>query len=136
MDRPYAIQKVWRDGECIFEYAICWRCLSSMDGEMSDESRERLESWVAEHPPKAALPDRCTLCAADVPEDADGDRVVVALAVKDRLLERPLVVCDGCHEAMEKLLSEKTRGSMDDFVTRHFPGVPAGVDHPVSLLFM
>ena len=40
----------------------------------------------------------------------------------------PLCLCGRCEEAIQGLLSQKTRGMWDDFVDTHFDGPPANVE--------
>jgi uncharacterized protein with PIN domain len=122
---PYVIQKVWRDGETIFEFALCWSCMDGASDTWSEESKRRIEDHVS----RLALHDvglaGCCLCAKSMSDGAQEDCSTVALALGDRLMQPPRAVCNTCMESMDHLLSEPTRRALGDFTTRHFPGVPA-----------
>jgi hypothetical protein len=43
-------------------------------------------------------------------------------------------VCNACEEAIQELMSQKTKGAHEDFLNRTFPGVPADLDLAPKLI--
>ena len=132
--RAHAIERHFRDGECVFEFAICSDCAETGSGELSEDSREALLEFVASRRSQARGPRSCCLCAEARPAEAMGDHSIVAYRIAG-LGAAPMMICDSCTEEMQELLSEQTRGWMDDFRSRNFPGVPEGLDQPLLLPF-
>lgn len=130
---PYGIQKVYRGGETIFEFAVCMPCMESFNGEWSEESRKAVEEYLATATLRHLEFEGCNLCGTDAD---DAECVVFALASGNGLLDVPHLVCNACAEGLEDLLSEATRKGMEDFTSRNFPGVPEQLDVPsVPLVF-
>ena len=48
-DEGYQIAKIFKNGEAIFEYALCFSCHSEMISEFSSESRQALEDFYREN---------------------------------------------------------------------------------------
>jgi hypothetical protein len=119
----YKISKVVKQGEVIFEYALCYDCMERMVRESSTESMQRLSQFQSERlRPGVTGTGECALCVnrrEDVAEFA-----LVGACIGTGLLESHLV-CEDCMEAMSQLISEKTRSQWNRFVDENFPGVPA-----------
>ena len=158
---PYAIEKIFRQGEVVFEYAICAPCVGTIAMEYSAESLENIREYLAgspldegseidrilrafgqatedglapdEQPEAEDDPDRCHRCGASEIGFAE-ERTVAALLIGDRLATDVSALCGACTEGIEAVLSEKTRDVQGDFIVRNFPGVPAGLDLPVGVL--
>jgi hypothetical protein len=41
----YQISKAWKNGECVFEYALCDHCRTALMEEFSDESKAKLSEF-------------------------------------------------------------------------------------------
>ena len=129
----HLLQKSLRDNECVFEFAICFDCARRNDGEMSEESHQRIEAHFLSRRRLGADLGSCGLCGK-VRALVSGDFDLCGLARSDELVLPGFMVCGACVESLEALLSETTRRSMDDFVGRNFPGVPEGLLLPVGIL--
>lgn len=134
-ETPYAIEKIYRGREVILESALCQRCGMNMGKEISQESKERLEAHhrrLQEGPPGLSC---CRVC--QTPREALHGFSTVAQAClgQQTLLPSWMLICEPCNDRVEELLSKKTRDMFGDFVTDHFPGVPAGHDMPAPALF-
>ncbi len=132
--RSYLIQKARRDGETLLELAICQDCASRVQGKVSDESRAVLEEFVERIGARAgSVPSgSCLACRTEVPPEAEFE--IAALARGGRLLAPPLLICGSCHEELEESLSEETKKGGQDFIEKNFPGVPAELGLPFSLV--
>ena len=131
---PYGIQKVRRGGETIFEFALCMPCMEGINGEMSEESRLNIETFIAQAEFHSLRLEACNLCGRSSGPDLD-EAVICGLGWAGFLVEPPRSICVECADGLERLLSKATRDQMGDFTTRNFPGVPADVDLPVGLAF-
>lgn len=129
----YAIQKDYQDGECVLEFAICLSCMESMNGDWSEESRNNVESFLAENSLRMAAGFACDLCGT-LATDCGDDFALAAIAFENHLLDQPHRICGSCKDRLAELLSEETRRGMDDFTERNFPGVPAGIDLPAGFI--
>jgi hypothetical protein len=140
-DLPYLVSKSFRRGECIFEYAICDDCRSSMAQEFSKVSRAKLAEFF-EHRVKvkkrsaflafgltpAPWIERCAAC--QTPRAAVESYSIGGVLLGSEMLfdPYPLCLCGKCEEEIQDSLSQKTRGMWDDFVDTHFDGPPADVE--------
>ena len=129
--QPHLIQKVRRDGEVIFEFALCMTCAERNDSSMSEESRENIEAWFAENTMAGVGRDRCNICGGERDQD---EHVVVAMAVGSDIVGRGHLFCSACTDNLEELLSEATRRQMEDFTQRNFPGIPEHFGLPAGVL--
>lgn len=121
----YRISKVFRAGEVIFEYALCFDCLDNLMRESSTESIQRLTRFQNErHRPGVEGIHECALCATRREETAAREFALVAACQGTGLLQAHLI-CQDCMEEMSNLVSEKTRNEWNRFVDENFPGVPA-----------
>lgn len=158
---PYAIEKIFRQGEVIFEYAICAACIGSIAREYSAESIENIREYLAgtsfdegaeidrllrafgqvtedglaatADPVEHSPPDACQRCGNRDSEFVE-ERTIAVLMVGDRVATDVSALCGACTEGIDAVLSQKTRDVQGDFIVRNFPGVPAGLDLPVSVL--
>jgi len=134
----YLIEKAIREGETIFEYAICFGCHEGLQDDLSEESLRRVDAHFSE---RVDLVERRESLLAWAAEDADPwiEACILSKKPRQRCNEYQLFAqCDGgdllftylpymiCGEAMEeliRLLSKKTRETLDDFTGRHL-GMP------------
>jgi hypothetical protein len=160
--QPYGVEKVLRNGEVVFEYAICTNCTFALMREFSKESLARMADYVEKmrrelcepdaedldrflralegddtfagvDPELRESPDHCHRCGRTGSEFED-EHTVVGMLTGSKLVTGISTICAKCTDGMEDVLSKHTRESHDDFVRRNFPGVPAGIDIPVGVL--
>ena len=151
---PHAVEKVYRQGEVVFEYALCEHCALALLREFSRESLERIQAYMEREGPRTtdtarllaalgwneedelpppAVATSCERCGRG-PEQGLEEYTVMGFLVGRRPATDVSLICGTCTEGLEDLLSQKTREAHDDFVTRHFPGVPAHLDFPVGTI--
>ena len=157
---PYAIEKIVRQGEVVFEYAICAPCMGVIAQEYSEESIENIREYLAGTPLEESAeidrllkafgqmtedgftqpssleeeePDRCQRCG-QTDSGFSEERTVAGLMIGGRLATGISALCGTCTEGIEEVLSQKTRDVQGDFIERNFPGVPAGLDLPIGVL--
>ncbi len=129
---PYEIQKVSNKRETILEMAFCLGCSQSLASEYSEESLHAIRGFLTEHLHFSRPPGLCNFCGE--PFDRTQTRSVSALCSGQRLILPLIHVCGSCEEAIQQLMSEKTKGAHEDFLQRTLPGVPADLD-PAPLVF-
>jgi len=118
----YPIQKNWRQGEVVFEIALCGACLLESMTCLSRESMERLRRFQEEQFQGWDGLDACHFCRKPLgPMD---EYEIGAVATRSFLLRPPAVMCGDCAGEMQELLSEKTRDGWGEFMERVVPGVP------------
>lgn len=120
----YKVSKVVKNGEVIFEYALCYHCMERMMEESSEESQKRLMEFQNERLREVEGTEECALCDRtrldlDPPEFA-----LVGGCLGLKLIESHLI-CIHCMEEMSELVSEQTRNQWNRFVEENFPGVPS-----------
>jgi len=136
--RFYLVSKEMVRGECVLEYAICDECREEFSTELSEESRERIQSmleddvdWQGRFERTAGAGeigpwiDSCIFCGA--PRDEEKGYGLSGVFLGGRLFPGPLpaIVCGECSERLQQQLSKKTRDFWDRFSEEHFPGPPA-----------
>ena len=117
----YEIQKVYRYGEVVFEYAICNQCGENLSREYSKESIENLQQHFFEHCQLFSLEKNCIICQKE--QNKLKEYSSIGICKGDRLFYN-LFICQECTDNIESLLSEKTKRIMGDFIDNKFPGVP------------
>jgi len=135
---PYLVAKSFRGPECIFEYAICDLCRSTMAREFSEESRQRLAEFFQQRvnigqrsalltlgPVADPWIAACAACGTPRQDAASFSLGAVFLANEMIFDPYPLCLCGKCEEDIQNLISKKTRDIWDDFVETHFEGPPA-----------
>lgn len=146
-DEPYLIEKAFSRGEVIFEYGLCLACHGGLMEELSEESLERVRAHFMERVNFESRRERiaggmdgsaepwlshCLLTGQPIkPGD---DHQIFGMCVGDQLLlgDLPHAISGAGVEALTALLSEKTKGFLNDFTGKHF-GVPTGADLPTLL---
>jgi hypothetical protein len=129
----HLIGKSWRDGEVVFEFALCIPCAESLFQQYSDESKQNLTAYFV--PLEGVKPGglvSCYRCGASG-DALSEEKSLEAVALGDQLVEEPVLVCGPCTDGAEKVLSKKTKEAFDDFVRRVCPTVPEGVDLPAPI---
>ncbi|MCH7228848.1 hypothetical protein [Haloferula sp. A504] len=133
-DEPHLIEKAFQKGETVYEYAICQPCHDGIREELSEESRQRIESHLREAIGRAELFDdpleRCIFSGRELGEE----HLICGLFVGRWMVPQfPCFAISG--EEMEKiagLLSKSTRERLDQF-TDDVLGIP-GLTNPVPVL--
>ncbi len=123
-DEGYQIAKVFKQGEAIFEYALCGPCHSSMVDEFSSETREAMEQFYAEHLTSGLGLSSCAICGIDR-SLAPGNEFTLAAVCHHNEMVESLMICFECMEKSNALVSEQTRDVWRRFIDDNFPGVPA-----------
>jgi hypothetical protein len=149
----YIVEKAVRRGETIFEYALCRGCHEGLAEDVSRESTRRIEAHFGE---RVDLVDRRAALLARADDDADPwvAHCVLSKRPRSECEEYQVVAqCDGSDllftympfliagDAMEdlfRLLSKKTRETLDDFTGQHLgmpPEFAAPTTDPRLLIF-
>ena len=143
-DRHYMIEKVFKRYpnldklEVLFEYAICSVCYEKMKDALSAESMANLSQYMMRNSDMNALQKRIE----ENPEDPEQwlTHCIIKGTAKDEMKEfqmgacfrgdkmatdfmPPFLIGELAIEEMNELLSEETKGEMDDFMGEHF-GIP------------
>lgn len=144
---PYMIERVFKLREPIIEYAMCMSCVGESQQELSQESRDAVTRYFLENLDRERRAetlmrladsddvtewiDECVLTgtpAADCRE-----RQIMALCEGDQMrldIGFPMMLSGLAVEGIVEVLSEQTRGWMEDFVGDNFGMPPEFVDTP------
>ena len=134
--RMHLIEKVIRQGEVVFEYAICSECAAGLMRQYSEESLANITAYVEREGislRESDDPGRCGRCGRDG-EAFEEEHTVAGLVLGQVLTLNLSSLCAACTEGIEEILSQKTREVHGDFVRRNFPGVPEGLDLPIGVV--
>lgn len=127
---PYVVEKSYRGRETILECALCVACAAHVNGEISDESRRRLVEFGRRMLANGTGIARCRACQKPRTQ-ASGFNLMGSCVLDQALPPSWMVLCEECLDGLEATLSEATRERYRDFVTDHFPGLPADLPSPV-----
>lgn len=130
IDSPYSIQKAYRNGEPVVEFALCDACQEALHESFSTETRQKLTEVFEEKATLGLGLEACALCQID--RNATREFNVSAQCFGDRMFFS-LCICIECLLTLNEHVSKKTRDSRNDFMNRNFPGVPADSDVPVMI---
>lgn len=146
---PYLIERVFVQQEPIVEYAMCEACVLESQGELSAESRQavtdymlsnidvgqrlgRLSEWAEDGGDNASeLMDRCLV--SGTPATESREKQIAAWCLGDQMRVDhvfPLMISGVAIEELNGVLSEKTKGWIDDFVGDNFGMPPEFCDNP------
>lgn len=148
----HLIEKAFRSGDTLYEYAMCFQCYQTLRGDMSISSLEaidvffdqRAEFELRQAELMAISPDRVDPWIAECivsrqPIEPDSEYQVFAFCRgSDMMLDRmPYAIGNEAVEELYELLSPKTREEMDRFTEDHL-GLPPEmlrrpVDRPVTV---
>ena len=139
--QQYVIEKVMRGSEPIIELAMCLNCRNDEGTRMSADSAKSIRSYFEErvdfgrrlidlavrgHDTDSldAWLDHCLFSGAEL--DGMREYQVVALCQGDHVLRDffPIMISGTAIEEISDLLSDETRGWMDDFIGDNF-GMPS-----------
>lgn len=134
--KPYMIEKAFRRHSMLekdtimFEIAICLPCAQEMRNELSKESRQRIEAFMAEHMDQQKLFDKdrpmfeeCLVSGKPLTEEEEYQ--IYGYFLGDQLIEepKPYALSGTVVEHIAELLSDQTIDFLDDFMGKHF-GIP------------
>ena len=120
----YQVAKIYRRGEVVFEYALCGPCHTGLVEEFSEESRQTLEAYYAENMTPGLGAETCGICEKTREELGEPEFALGGACHGSSLIEA-FMICAGCMEKTNALVSKKTQGIWGDFINDNFPGVPA-----------
>ena len=120
----YHVAKIIKNGEAVFEYALCFTCHSGMVAEFSSESRQALENFYLENMNPSLGLDGCGLCSMERLKFEDKEYSIGAMCQGKNMIDG-FIICSSCMEKTNSLISSKTQGVWEDFINENFPGVPA-----------
>lgn len=119
----FQISKAWKNGECVFEYALCDHCRTQLMEEFSGESKKSLAKFQDERVRFDAGLACCSVCSKPRTKGNKAEFVVTGVCDGDRLLHG-IMVCGTCGEETQKLISTHTRDTWRRFREDNFPGPP------------
>jgi len=122
----YQVSKAWKNGECVFEYALCDHCRTALMEEFSVESKQRLSDFQDKKVNFEHGLDSCSVCGTRRTDVGETDFVLTGVCDGDHLLHG-LMVCGKCGEQTQELLSTHTKDTWRRFREENFPGPPG--DH-------
>lgn len=120
----YQVGKIVKRSETILEYALCHHCHTKMMEEVSEESRQSIDKFQSDNLHEKLGRNFCAVCCIAQDEIPNQEYSLVGIFESLALIES-VMICGGCTETMNELLSEKTRGVWGDFINDNFPGIPA-----------
>lgn len=142
----YLIERAFKGAEPIIELAMCLECHDRLAEELSEESRARMMEFMknrvdhkARNKKLAKLPNvgeveswlsECILTGAAASDCQE--RQIYGLCLGDQMIldQLPFMISGAGIEDMTKLLSEKTKGWMRDFMDKNFGMPPEFCDAP------
>ncbi len=149
---PYLIERIFRGSEPIVEYAMCFRCKVCQQEQISKKSLQRLQqlwdervdqneraAWLVGGYLKGEFTvdkwtDHCVLSGTPLSKCKDYQVVALAFGHELMLSYLPVMISDVAIEEIQELLSEKTKGWMDDFISDQFGMPPEFLECPPVLV--
>jgi hypothetical protein len=122
--------------EIIFEYAMCLTCAGKMNMELSEESRGRIEAYMADHLKNRTrnrgdnpinINDVLSHCIVKETEVSNSTEYsIYALCDGSEIVvnELPYALSGEVQDEIMQLLSAKSLDILDDFIGNHFTGPP------------
>ena len=143
--RFYVVEKVYSEGEVVFEYAVCFSCQRRLEAELSQQSVKLIAHYFDEHVDWAQIRgigelsssgggaalsglSRCLITGKRAFECKEYH--ILAVCFGENLLASPFLIGDEAVESIQKLVSRKTRERLDGFV-EEFLGLPPAVKNPL-----
>jgi len=134
----YMIEKIYKGTEVIVEHAICLKCCLEQREELSRESRTRIDRYLARHIDinrrRREMPQieqmgvetwisKCMVTGKHI--DQTDEYQIYAHCDGEHLLFSgyPFMICAEALSELQKLLSQKTRDFMNDFIGEYH-GLP------------
>lgn len=140
----YLIEKAFSKNEVVFEYGLCLGCHSGMIQELSENSLKLIKNYYEEHVQLeqrrerisadfdgSVLPwvSRCVFTGKPVIETQDYQVLGMCQGEELVLSDLPHAISGEAVEQIINLLSDKTKGFLNDFTGKYF-GAPTGADLP------
>jgi len=138
-NREYMIERAFMPDDVVFEYAICMECGLSMRESMSEESRNKLDSFFQKHvqnhffnamvlqgnseTPVEKFIERCLVTGKEI---SSLERYQIVGYFKGGFMQGimpPFMISEEAAEQVQALLSKETKDEFDDFVDE-FLGLP------------
>jgi hypothetical protein len=132
----WVVNKHYHRGECILEYAVCERCRDGVSGKFSEESKaairkfletkinweQRMTEWMLLHNPAERL-NSCVACRTPR-EEMEGFTISAQFRHDGTLIEGalPLLMCSNCVDQITTSLSQESRETWRNFISRNFEG--------------
>lgn len=143
-DMPYLIEKAFRDGETMFEHALCLQCHFQCMEEMSEESLNNIQTYFSDRTDPVNRPallleqfgtdhkrwlGKCMV--KGYPIEECGEYQIYGFCSGTNLVfsGAPYMICGEVVEDILELLSNETLGTLADLSDRLF-----GIDAPKDLL--
>jgi hypothetical protein len=141
---PWLVNKEFRRGECVMEYAICQPCRDQVTDRLSEESKESVrrflegeidwEARMREFMPAQEMAVRfesCIACCAPR-ESLEGFGISALFDAGGSLVTGPLplLICQACVGRMTADLSEDSRDVWRRFLAENFAGPPGETGFP------
>jgi hypothetical protein len=135
---PWLVNKEYRRGECILEYAICQHCRDAVSAGFSEESKEAVRKFLEEEIDWAARIDalmdessielhlaNCIRCHAPR-ETLTGFGISAQFDSSGELIQGPLplLMCDDCTARLRERFTPESLEAWQRFLAEHFPGPP------------
>lgn len=120
----YVIRKSTSNGEVMFEFAMCMKCLVNMHQDFSKLTKERIEAFVEMNRKHYEDIERCNFCGADKEDCSEFGVGGVFYGSKMIRYQEPSLTCGKCSERVQNLISPQTRRRIDEFIGDHFGGPP------------
>ena len=151
---PHVVEQVLRQGEVVFEYALCMACLLNEVEHVSRESSLNMARYLDDRPEgvasrsefdfigwtkgqlELATPNmnemaspRCDRCGSQ-DQNFTEEHTITGCLVGGNLFSPISRYCTQCMEGAIEVLSKPTRDWNEDFIQRMFPTMPSTVDLP------
>lgn len=149
--QPYSIERAIRHypemelKSVVFEYAMCAKCLQTLEKELSDETKQAIAGYFAENFRASERPtwsrmtedeetqteftcsdwiDRCSI--KNVERSELYEYSLYARCIGDRVIPdvAPYMISGLAQDDLIELFSNKSLGFMDDFTDKYFTGPP------------
>ncbi len=126
----YLIEKIYVNGEVIYEYALCVECAGKLRQELSTESRKAIKRYLRRHRVVKQTLESCGCCG--LPREELPSYQIIGQFSGEEMLNwnLPMLICESCVEDLAEHLSKQTRDRLDGFLDEHFPGPPE-MDVPI-----
>jgi len=146
--QPYSVERAIRHypemelTNVVFEYALCAKCTSQMENEISDDTKMAIMTYFSEHFDYGSRPtwdaeenegnafdcgkwiDSCAVKGLEKKELFEYS--LYARCIGDRIIPEivPYMISGVAQDDLIELFSNKSLGFLDDFTDKHFTGPP------------
>ena len=144
-DTDYFVEKAIKNypehqvDDVVYEYAMCWNCAQQMNGQMSEDSMQKIQAYFAEHKnfmDKMMLhqsgqalgsSENLKSCViTEEPAEKLSEYMIYGHFRGDKMVltTMPYLLSGQIMDEISDLLSNETLGEIDDFMGKHFGGPP------------